>query len=106
MAISNRQAEIGVYRTILSDPVTGDKEAIQHLNSPPLISTVQTAATQQAKSLGLQQIKAKLQAKQSNAVALVKRLNRRPLQQVDGNERKTPPPRRSVTSPPVQMELI
>lgn len=130
LAISNanRQAEIGSYQAILSDPTTEDQEPT-NLTNPrsnkldkasnlPLATPIaQTPATIQAKSLGMQQIKARLQGKQITASTLAERLNRRPLQQIDGNARRTsppigtltprtPPPGRSSTPPPVQMELI
>lgn len=107
IAIGNRQrAEVGSFRALLSDPIRPDPLDIEEIDDPNLptspIPIIQSAASKKIKAQGLQQIQENRMRKKSTstATALANRLQRQ------ANSDITNPIRKSVTPPPMPMELI
>lgn len=100
LAIGNRQmAEVGSFRALLSDPIRPDVDETDDPATPTsAIPIVQTAASKKAKARGLQQIQESRARKKSSTAATAALASRL--------QRQTNLTPRSITSPPVQMELI
>lgn len=107
IAISNCQrAEVGSFRALFSDPITPDPLDIEEIDDPNLptspIPIIQSAASKKIKAQGLQQIQENRMRKKSTstATALANQLQRQ------ANSNITNPIQKSVTPPPMPMELI
>lgn len=106
IAIGNCQrAEVGSFCALLSDSIRPDPLDIEEIDDPNLptspIRIIQSAASKKIKAQGLQQIQESRMRKKSTstATALANRLQRQ------ANSDITNPIRKSVTPPPMPMEL-